>query len=140
MVSNSCSEYQKNIIDIFYGEMDMNEVVRRHIESCAECRKYYQDLVQVKEKLDNIEHHTPVEYYNITKAFDRANLVEKRRNLLSLLAFVVLGSIILGLVVALALRGYSKEIIYFQASMYFVVPFLLPMIIKVRSVKEGYSE
>lgn len=136
-----CDRYQQIIIDIFYGERKMEEHIKEHINQCNKCRNFYQDLNNISETLIKLTPDIPIEYAKINDAFNRAvNIKQNRSNLFSFIAFIVLSSLILSFVTVLAFMGYVKEIIYFQIGMYFVIPFLVPIFIKIRLVKEGYND
>lgn len=136
-----CFKYQEDLIDISYNEKIMDTAIKEHLENCESCREYWKELNEIKVELDNFEEKIPIDYNQISQAFD---IVEERRvkktNIFSLLAFVLLSSLLLGTVLGLVIKGYGKEVIYFQIITYIIIPFLLPILIKIRNLKEGYNE
>lgn len=139
-MSKDCNKYKEILIDVFYGEDIMNKDTKKHIDNCQECKKYFNELQQMNTALDDIDDQIPIEYMNIKQAFNRAEDIQNKRNILSLIFFMVISSIILAAVITLAFQGFAREIIYIQIAMYFILPISLLVFIKVRAVKEGYNE
>jgi len=140
-MSDKCNEFKEKLIDIFYEEKALNKEEEGHMESCQECRQYWEELQLVKVELERIEPEVPIDYMKVTQAFEKAEeILEERRNIKSLLAFILTASLLLTFVAILAMKGYVREIIYFQIGTYIIIPLLLPIIIKIRSRKESYNE
>jgi len=140
-MSNKCNEFKEKLIDVFYEEKALNKEEEGHMESCQECRQYWEELQLVKLELERIEPEVPIDYMKVTQAFEKAEeILEERRNIKSLLAFILTASLLLTFVAILAMKGYVREIIYFQIGTYIIIPLLLPIIIKIRSRKESYNE
>lgn len=140
-MSRSCSEFQEQLIDIFYDEMDLNHELKLHIDNCNECRQYFEELQGMKSELEKVDINSPIEYMKITEAFEKSEeILERRNNIKSFILFIVISSLILATLAIFAIKGYTLQILYSQVAFYFIMPILLPIIIKVRSVKEEYNE
>lgn len=140
-MKKDCEKYQSKLIDIFYNEEIMNDELQNHRESCYECKEFWDGLHQMNLAINKGSYDPPIEYGEISQAFQLVeNIKEKRRNLLDLALFIIISGLILGLVAFVAVNGYVIQIIYFQLIMYMIIPLTLPVIIKIRSFKESYDE
>ncbi len=140
-MNNMCSKYQSKMIDIIYGEDIMEQTLEMHIKKCTRCRKYWEDLNEMKEELTKLDIHVPIEYSKISFAFEKAEEIKNNRfKNKEFFLFIMVCSMILLSLVILSLQGYLKQVVYLQIGLYFIVPIFLPVIIKIRSVKERYNE
>ena len=90
--------------------------------------------------MDKAKIESSIEYDKIFQSFKEVeNIKEKRRNLFDLVVFIFVSGVLLGLVALLAAKKYLVEIIYFQLAMYIIIPLSLPVIIKIRDLKEEYK-
>ncbi|WP_425448489.1 hypothetical protein [Dethiothermospora halolimnae] len=138
-MGNNCDKYKSKLIDIFYGEDKMTEEIKCHINNCSQCMKYWEELNQVREELDIFDEDIPIEYEKVNAVFKQVDVINnKRKNILSLISFIILSSIILAIGVLLALMGYGREILLLQTTSYLISPIIMLFIIKIRSRKENY--
>lgn len=139
-MSKNCDSYQSRLIDIFYNEEIMNEEIKNHIESCNHCKEFWDELHDMKLEIDKTIVEPPIEYANITQAFEKVEEIKRgRKNLFDLVLFIIISGLLLGTVAFIVLKGYLIEFMYFQIAMYIIIPLSLPVIIKIRSIKEDYN-
>lgn len=140
-MSKTCKDYEKQLIDIFYEEETMNDDVKNHLMECQNCKKYWEELNVIRVELDNAYDEVPIEYMKITQAFDNVKEIELRRsNIFSLIIFIIMGGLLLGIGATLIMQGYVKSIIYLQVISHICIPIIIPVFIKLRYIKEGYNE
>ncbi len=140
-MSKDCESCQKKLVDIFYNEENMNNEVKNHIKTCHSCKEFFGRLYQMKDIMDKAKIEPSIEYAEILQSFKEVEIIkEKRRNLFDLILFIIISGVLLGLVALLIVEKYLVEIIYFQLVMYIIIPLSLPVIIKIRSLKEEYNE
>ncbi len=140
-MSKNCERYQSRLIDIFYEEESMNDEIQSHIESCSHCKKFWDELHEMKIVVDKSIVEPPIDYENISQAFEKVEEIRGRRiNLFDLVLFIIISGLLLGTIAFIGLKGYLIEIIYFQIAMYIIIPLTLPVIIKIRSLKEDFNE
>ncbi|WP_069649884.1 hypothetical protein [Caloranaerobacter ferrireducens] len=139
-MSEKCIKYQQDLVDIFYKEKELYDELRLHLNNCEKCSKYWEELEHIKLGLKDID-IIPVDYMQISKAFEQAdNIKERRKNIKSLIVFIIFSSIIMSIITLFAIKGYLSEILYFQMTTYMIIPLLLPIIIRKRYIREGYND
>ena len=139
-MNKDCESCQKKLVDIFYNEENMNNELKNHIQTCRSCKEFLGGLYQMKGIMDKAKVESSIEYDKIFQSFKEVeNIKEKRRNLFDLVLFIFVSGVLLGLVALLAAKKYLVEIIYFQLAMYIIIPLSLPVIIKIRDLKEEYK-
>ncbi|MTI47497.1 hypothetical protein [Sporosalibacterium faouarense] len=139
-MDKKCTFYQNRLIDIFYEEDIMDKEIQEHIINCHECNKYWKELKEVKIKVDKDNEEIPIEYIKISQAFDKVeDIKSKRLNIINLVIFIMISSVLLGIGLVFAMQGFGREIIYFQVIVHTVFPIFLLIFVKIRTLKEDYN-
>lgn len=137
---NSCEKFKNSLIDVYYSEKILDKNLKRHLETCEECREFYEELNDTKENLKILENDIEIDYSLISGAFDKAEKIQtKRKSIIELILFIVISTSILITVGYIASIGYGMLILKLQLAIFFIVPFMLPIMIKHRLIKEGYN-
>ncbi len=141
IMNKECKRYKEELLDVFYSEKNMDVDTEKHMSSCEDCQQYWEELHDMKTELDSLDIDEPIEYIKIAQAFEAVeNIKGKKKNTLSFILFIVVSSLLLGLEFGLAFRGYGVQILYLQLALCMLSSISLPIIIKMRSLKEGYNE
>lgn len=84
----TCHEYEKKIM-----MEELSDDVLQHIESCPSCQSY-QALINTI----NIHDHLHDPSGNIDDCFHRAEKIQKRKNIISLMMFICLATVLMSTV------------------------------------------
>ncbi len=128
---------QEELLDVCYGEKHMTEDIKSHLDTCRECAEYWKDLGLLKNKMSALDREIEIDERIIGGAFRKSSiLIERNKNLRDLVVYVIISSMILGVLGLLVYMGYGKSIIRAQIILMVCVPLLVPFIIRQRLVKE----
>lgn len=121
-MDEQCKQYQLLLMDIHFGERNMDGEIKGHLEKCNDCQAYWQGLDKIEETLDALNFEPAVDYPQISEVLAR---VRKRESILESLKFVLVA---ICLLLASVLTGF-KFFLFLQAFFYLTLPFLsLPLI------------
>ncbi|MDP4180597.1 MAG: hypothetical protein Q8942_05845 [Bacillota bacterium] len=141
-MSECCKKYEADLIDIYYGELEMSDEIKTHLEECDLCASYLKGLEEVKSDLSlldsDINIDNIVDETLIRKAFAAVDKkTEKKNRFFDLAIFLSIAAVIIAAALMLAYKGYGIYLIYFQAAVFFLAPIGLLGVIKMRQFKEG---
>lgn len=140
-MNEECKHYQEYLIDIYYKEKTFSSDLTNHLEDCQCCKEFWLWMENMGKTVENADFEASIEYERINEIMEKANTKElNRQNFKSLVCFIFIASVIMSVILVLVVKGYEMSIAYFQLGMYFILPLLVPIIIKVRGVREGYYD
>lgn len=138
-MSENHEELQKELLDVHYGERPMTEKLKTHLATCSECAEFWSELNILNKNMPTFDMDIEIDERIIGGAFREARIsMERSKNVRDLVAFVIVASLILGLVGLLVYMGYGKSIIVVQLFLMICVPLLVPFMIRHRLMKEEY--
>lgn len=133
----NCEIYRQQLMDLTYGEGEMNQDLEKHLEICAECADFWANLHQVKDLLGEI---TPPEEsgFREVKGVLREvyQIKERRRLVFDLAKFTGVIVLIFSLYLLLYQWQGQKGLLITYLAMYLIFPLALIPICKFRSEKE----
>lgn len=136
-MSDQHDKIQEELIDIWYGEKQMTEEIKTHLESCSNCAMFWSELDVVKSNLISDE-DIEVDERIIGRAFSEAAKEQQRNvNITSLISFIMVAGAILAVIGLLVYAGYGLGVMVIQGMFMFGVPFMIPIILRQRLAKEG---
>jgi len=129
-LKSSCKKFKNSLIDVYYSEKILDRNLKHHLETCEECRKFYEELNDTKENLKILENDIEIDYSLISGAFDKAEEIQsKRKSIIELILFIVISTSILITVGYIVSIGYGMLILKLQLAIFFIVPFLTSFIL-----------
>ncbi|MGE5329306.1 MAG: hypothetical protein ACM3KR_07355 [Deltaproteobacteria bacterium] len=130
MKNNDCSK--EKIVEAYYAQSTNHDALK-HINSCEECSKYYQDLVAAGEKMNTLnmaDNYTDTfavkKIVNIHLARKQKKRIIREAVLFSLFGLVFLG----GLYWAMITINYMAALIFYLIIFINLPILLLPVILK----------
>lgn len=136
---SSCEKIKDKLIDVYYSENVLDENLKHHLNTCKECRKYFEELNDTKDILSILEKDVEIDYSLICEAFEKAEDIQsKRKSILELILFIVIATSILASIGFFASIGYGMLILKLQIVFFFGGPLMVPVMIKRKLLKEGY--
>ncbi len=139
MVSKGCSQYQEDLMDIYYGELEWDVKTKEHLLNCEECNGYWEQLMEMKKTLE-ITSEEPINYSEIRNVMEKAEEIQQKNSLKDLFIFIILASGFLFTIASLVFKGYGRSILYLQGILHLALPLSLPFLLKRRLLKEELDE
>ncbi|KNY28774.1 hypothetical protein [Pseudobacteroides cellulosolvens] len=137
-MSKCCKEYEDILIDIYYGEAEINDEIKAHIESCNNCREFLNEMEGLGDQLALLDMDIPIDDSLIRNAFNSVDeKTAKKRKIIDFLLFLVMSIGIFSAIFVLAYKGYGKYLLYGQIGIFFLAPFSLIAFFRGRRLKEG---
>lgn len=141
-------QIQEDLIDIHLYEKEFGEMHKEHLATCQQCHDFWQNLKMMQGILINQQNHEQrnnetddeieIDERVIRRAFKRADKIKsERKNFKDYLLFLSFAVILLGIFVVLGLKGYLMQLMILQIFFIIAAPFSIPIILKIRSVREA---
>ena len=70
-MDEQCKQYQLLLMDIHFGERNMDGEIKGHLEKCNDCQAYWQGLDKIEETLDALNFEPAVDYPQISEVLAR---------------------------------------------------------------------
>ena len=131
---------QKKLIDVYYGEKELSDELKAHINTCSECAKHWNELKMLSTKLDILESKVEIDGSVIERAFEEAEKLKRRKKIKEFFAFLCIAAILLALESWIALSGYEVQIIFIQFILMLVILISVPFMLSKRIKKEVESK
>jgi len=134
-----CGITQKDLMDIFYQEKQLNNEIKTHIKTCKGCSEYFESLHSIKKEMSILEfdqENNSLEIIN--KAFVIAELQEKRKKeKIEFSLFVLVALIIISIVISSAISGYGNVVFLLQVASLSLSPIIVPLMFIKKLRKES---
>lgn len=132
-----CKEYEDILIDIYYGESEINTEIKAHLDNCRNCREFLSEMEDLRNDLELLEVDLPTDVSLIRNAFAAADeKKENKKKNADLFIFLSIAILIMTFIFVIALKGYGKYLLYGQVALFFLAPFSLLAFIRERRLKE----
>lgn len=140
MIEKPCEQQQK-LSDVFYGEAEMTDALRKHLDQCQSCQVHWEEIQQVQSvleaELDQMTLDNQPDLPLIRSAFIQAeNLIEKRHNQRQFRLFILVALGIIGLMTSLITTGNANILIYEQIIVTCLAIIGMPFVIRHRLKRE----
>lgn len=127
---NQCDRIQEQIMDHFEDDFRLTEETKVHMESCQDCKIFYDKLVLLNNKLQVDPEEIEVDHQLIRTAVAEGTARRERRerligNVIFICAAIVL-FVLIGVTIGL---GYGMAVLVLQALIVFVSPVIIPVTI-----------
>jgi len=139
-MNKSCEMYQMELMDVHYGESEMTEELRSHLDGCEDCSRYWAGLGELETSMVFPEFEDPFKEIVLDKLMaERENNSGRKRNALDFAAFVLLAGLFLGACLALVFSGHAVALSKIYLSIFMVAPLMLPFLIKRQMTKGAHT-
>ncbi|HEY9062924.1 MAG TPA: hypothetical protein VIO64_20870 [Pseudobacteroides sp.] len=136
-MSKCCKEYEGILIDIYYGESDISNEIKAHLENCSNCREFLSELEELGSGLDHLEMDFSVDNSLINNAFATVDdNTAKKRNIIDLIIFLSISVGIMAVISVLVYKGYGKYLFYGYGVVFLLAPFSLLAFVRESRLKE----
>jgi len=141
MIEKPCEQQQK-LSDVFYGEAEMTDALRKHLDHCQSCQIHWEGILHMQSaleaELDHMTGDTQPDMTLIRSAFRQADqLIEKRQSQSQFRLFVLIALGIIGLMTSLITTGNATILIYEQIIVTCLAIVSMPFVIRHR-LKRGW--
>lgn len=139
-MKKSCEMYQMELMDVHYGESNMTQELKSHLESCVDCSRYWAGLGELKASMAFPELEDPFKEIVLDKLMaEGISQSGRSRDMREFAAFLLLAAFFLGTCLALVFSGYAIALSKVYFSIFMVSPLLLPFIIKRQTTKGAHT-
>lgn len=140
MMEKPCEQQQK-LSDVFYGEAEMTDGLRKHLDQCQSCQIHWEEIMQAQSALeaefDQMTQDIQPDLALIRSAFIQAeNLIEKRHQQRQFRLFIIVALGIIGLMTSLVTTGNTSILIYEQIIVTCLAIISMPFVIRHRLKRE----
>lgn len=133
-----CKRIQGILIDVFYGEILMDEEIETHLKECIECKAFYESLHGLKTEISILDTVARVDEQVIRQAFQIVeNRQKKRKERIEFLIFFLAAVSIMSVVVAIAAMGCGIEIMIGMLAFAGMTSLMIPLFFIRSMVREG---
>ncbi len=135
-------EQQQKLSDVFFGEAEMTDGLKKHLDECQSCRIHWEDIMQVQSaletELDQMKLDIQPDMPLIRNAFIQADkIIEKRDHQRQFRLFILVALSIIGLMTSLITTGNTDILIYEQIIVTCLAIVSMPFVIRHR-LKKGW--
>lgn len=121
-----CSDWEMEMMDVFYGEAEMSASCQAHLATCQACREFYESLTslpaEISEEIKIDEWVIQQSVQTALEQFEKRNKRERWIFFVATLGFLTLGF-------GLLTSGFGTEILNAYLVIYLAGPLFLPVII-----------
>jgi predicted anti-sigma-YlaC factor YlaD len=133
-----CKKIQGILIDVFYGESQMDEETEAHLKECIECKAFYESLYDLKNEISMFDTAAKVDEQVLRQAFQiAANRQKKRKERIEFAVFLIAAVSIMSVVVAIAAMGHGIGIMIGMMAFAAITSLIIPLFFIRRLVGEG---
>lgn len=121
-----CTEFEMEIMDAVYGEVEMSEDCKLHLAACETCQSFQESLLKLP--VGTMEEKV-VDEWVIGQSVKAAQAIAENRNAFERRLFLMASLALMGLGFVLVLNGFGLLLRNLYIGIYLGGPLVLPIII-----------